>query len=64
MSIYFFGQSVVHVMLYGSEVWKCSDIEQIKIFRRKFIKEIMNIDSREPNMYGDSGTIPIIVLYT
>ena len=64
MSIYFFDQWVVHVLLYGSEVWWYSDIGQIEKFRHKFIKEIMNIDSREPNVYGDSGIVPIIVLYT
>ena len=62
ISIQLFDQLVLPVLLYGCEVWGYSNLKQLEVFHRKFIKEILNIDLSAPSciVYGDSGTLPVI----
>lgn len=50
------------VLLYGCEVWGFSDVTQIEVLHRKFIKILLGVYTTTPNVmvYGESGQFPII----
>ena len=56
-----FDQLVWPVLTYGCEVWGFSNISQIDVIQRKFIKSILHLNSSTPNsmIYGETGTLPI-----
>ena len=61
LSIELFNQLVVPVLTYGCEVWGFSDLNQMEILQRKFIKTILCLNNRTPNnmVYGESGEYPL-----
>ena len=61
IAIELFDQLVMPVLQYGSEVWGFSNLEQIEVLHRKFIKTILFVRSNTPNcmIYGETGTMPI-----
>ena len=57
-----FDSLVMPVLLYGSEVWGYSDIKQIEVLHRKFIKIILGVPQNTPNcmIYGESGRTLVV----
>ena len=62
ISLELFNQLVTPILLYGSEVWGFSNLEQIEVLYRKFIKTILFVKPSTPNsmIYGETGSMPII----
>ena len=62
LSIQLFHQLVLPILLYGCEVWGYSDIEQVEVFYRKFLKNILNVSSNTPAcfVHGETGTMPVM----
>ena len=60
LCIQLFDQLVMPIMLYGCEVWGYSDINQVEILHRKFLKQILNIHTNTPSamVHGETGTVP------
>ena len=56
-----FDKLVLPVLLYGCEVWGYSEVYQIEVFYRKFLKKILCVNKRTPNcmVYGETGTFPV-----
>ena len=56
-----FEKTVVPILLYGSEVWGFCDLQQIEIFYRKFLKNILRLNKSTPNcmIYGEVGKLPL-----
>ena len=56
-----FDKMVLPILLYGSEVWGCSNISDIEVFYRKFLKIILKVGKSTPNcmVYGESGKLPL-----
>ena len=52
-----FDQTVLPVLLYGSEVWGFSSLEEIETFYRKFLKRVLAIGYTTQNcfVYGETG---------
>ena len=52
-----FDHLVLPVFLYGCEVWGFSNIDQLEVLHRKFIKIILGVCTSTPNcmIYGESG---------
>ena len=61
LAIELFNQLVVPVLTYGCEVWGYSNINQLEIIQRKFIKSILCLNKCTPNamVYGESGVYPL-----
>ena len=61
LALELFDYLVLPVMLYGSEVWGYSNIEQLEVLHRKFIKIILGIKHNTPNcmVYGETGKMPV-----
>ena len=57
-----FDHLVLPVLLYGSEVWGCENINQIEVFYRKFLRVILNVNKCTPDcmVYGETGRGPIL----
>ena len=56
-----FDKTVLPVLLYGSEVWGCSNISDIEVFYKFFLKTILKLGRSTPNcmVYGETGTLPL-----
>ena len=56
-----FDRMVVPILLYGSEVWGFSNIEQIEVMYRKFLKYLLRLPKSTPNcmVYGETGRQPL-----
>ena len=56
-----FDRTVLPILLYGSEVWGCSNISEIEVFYRKFLKIILRVGKSTPNcmVYGETGKLPL-----
>ena len=52
-----FHQLVLPILLYGSEIWGYSCLNQAEIFYRKFLKRILKLNSSTPNcmVYAEVG---------
>ena len=61
LTLELFQQLVVPVLLYGSEVWGASNIEQIDVFQRKCLKQILGVKTLTPSVmvYGETGNVPV-----
>ena len=62
-----FEKTVVPILLYGSEVWGFCDLQQIEIFYRKFLKNVLRLNKSTPNcmIYGEVGKLPLkITVYS
>ena len=64
LSIQLFDQLVMPIMLYGCEVWGYSDINQVEILHRKFLKQILSVHTNTPSamVHGETGTVPLDVI--
>ena len=56
-----FDRMVVPILLYGSEIWGFSNIEQIEVMYRKFLKCLLKLPKSTPNcmIYGETGRLPL-----
>ena len=52
---------VLPVLLYGCEIWGYSNIEDIELFYRDFLKSTLRLNKQTPNcmVYGEVGRKPI-----
>ena len=52
-----FHKIVLPVLLYGSEIWGYSQLDQIELFYRKFLKQILKVSKFTGNciIYGETG---------
>ena len=59
IALQLFDQLVLPVLLYGSEVWCFTKIDQIEIFYRKCLKELLGVSKCTTNVmvYGETGTL-------
>ena len=62
IALQLFDQLVLPVLLYGSEVWCFTKIDQIEIFYRKCLKELLGVSMCTTNVmvYGETGTMPVL----
>ena len=62
ISLELFDQLVLPVMLYGCEVWGYSDLKELDILHRKYIKMLLGLYKCTPNVmvYGESGCFPVL----
>ena len=62
MALQLFDQLVLPVLLYGCEVWCFTKIDQIEIFYRKCLKELLGVSKCTTNVmvYGETGTMPVL----
>ena len=56
-----FDKIVVPILLYGSEVWGYSNLLQIEVFYRKFLRNLLYLNKSCPNCiaYGEVGKLPL-----
>ena len=56
-----FEKIVLPILLYGSEVWGYTNLLQIEIFYRKFLKTVLYLNKSCPNciVYGEVGKLPL-----
>lgn len=56
-----FDKMVTPILLYGSEYWGFNCINQIEIFVRKFLKNVLHLPKATPNciVYGETGRFPL-----
>ena len=52
---------IVPILLYGSEVWGCENVDIINQFQLKFCKMLLGLKQSTPNImiYGELGIIPL-----
>lgn len=52
-----FKQLIVPILLYGCEMWGFEKIDQIEVFFRKFLKDLLHVKKGTPNcmVYGETG---------
>ena len=57
-----FDLTVLPVLLYGCEVWGCSNFSDIEVFYRSFLKIILKLGKSTPNcmVYGETGCTPLL----
>jgi len=56
-----FDQLCIPILLYGCEVWGFQNIDQVEIFYRKFLKNILRVNKKTANcmVYGETGRLGI-----
>ena len=56
-----FDKTILPILLYGCEIWGFSNVKDIEIFYRKFLKNILKLSSSTPNcmVYGEVGRVPL-----
>lgn len=61
LQIELFEQTVLPILLYGSEIWGHLNIQCIEIFYRKFLKIVLKLSFSTPScqVYGEAGRPPI-----
>ena len=60
IQLHLFDSMIVHILLYGSEVWDCDDTAIINQFQLKFCKMLLGLKQSTPNIiiYGELGITP------
>ena len=59
-----FDKMILPILLYGCEIWGYEDIQQIEIFYRKFLKEVLRLNKQTTNcmVYGEAGRKPLSII--
>ena len=59
-----FDKMIMPILLYGCEIWGYSNIDCLEIFYRKFLKDILKLNSQTTNcmVYGETGRTPLRVI--
>ena len=57
-----FDKCVLPILLYGCEIWGYSNIDQLEVFYRKFLKSILKLNWSTPScqVYGEVGKLPLL----
>ncbi len=52
-----FNQIVTPILLYGCEIWGFENLDQVQVFHRKFLKNVLKLNKRTANcmVYGEVG---------
>ena len=55
--IHLFDTLILPILLYGCEIWGFENVEQIEVFRRKYLRYILQVRKSTPNamVYGELG---------
>ena len=58
-----FDKMIMPILLYGCEIWGYSNIDCLEIFYRKFLKDVLKLNSQTTNcmVYGETGRTPLSV---
>ena len=58
-----FDKMILPILLYGCEIWGYEDIQQIEVFYRDFLKEILRLNKQTTNcmVYGEAGRKPLSI---
>ena len=56
-----YDQLVIPVLLYGCEIWGYHNLNEIELFQRKFLKNVLHISKFAANcmIYGETGRQPL-----
>ena len=59
-----FDNTVVPILLYGSEIWGYGDLSMIEKIHTDFLKHILNVKKSTPHimLYGDLGRFPLSIM--
>ena len=59
-----FDKMILPILLYGSEIWGYEGIQQIEVFYRKFLKEVLRLNKQTTNcmVYGEAGRKPLSII--
>ena len=63
LALELFDYLVLPIVIYGSEVWGYSNIEQLEVLHRKFMKILLGVKCHTPNcmIYGETGKMPVMI---
>ena len=52
---------IIPILIYGSEIWGYSNIDNIEVFYKKFLKNTLrlNLQTTDCMVYGETGRLPI-----
>ena len=61
LQLHLFDSMITPILLYGSEVWGCENVDVIDQFYLKFCKSLLDVKQTTPSVmvYGELGTIPL-----
>ena len=56
-----FDKTVLPILLYGCEIWGFSNVNEIEVFYRRFLKTTLKLSTSTPNcmVYGEVGRMPL-----
>ena len=56
-----FDALIIPILIYGSDIWGYSNIKEIEVFYKKFIKNSLKLNTQTTDcmVYGESGRLPI-----
>ena len=59
-----FDKMIMPILLYGCEIWGYSNIDCLEVFYRKFLKDILKLNSQTTNcmVYGETGRTPVCII--
>ena len=60
--IHLFDHTIMPILLYGCEIWGYDDIEQIEVFHRNYLRQLLKLRKGVPNpmIYGELGRREIV----
>ena len=63
LQIDLFNKTIIPILLYGSEIWGCGNLDLMERVQLKFLKYILKLKRPTPNyiVYGETGCFPISV---
>ena len=61
IQLYLFDSMITQILLYGTEIWGCENIDIIDQFYLKFCKSLLDVKQTPPSVmiYGELGTTPL-----
>ena len=61
IQLHLFDSMITPILLYGTEVWGCENVDIIDQFYSKFCKSMLDVKQTTPSVmiYGELGTIPL-----
>ena len=61
LQLHFFNMMITPILLYGSEVWRCENVDIIDQFSLKFCKSLLAVKQSTLGVmiYGELGTMPL-----
>ncbi len=61
LQLHLFDTMIVPILLYGTEVWGCENVDIINQFQLKYCKLLLKLKSSTPSImiYGELGVLPL-----